>query len=229
MGPVLTFNRRFTALVFDLDGTLIDSVPQVAWAMNRVFAEDGLALVSLDEVRAAVGFGARAMFDKTLASRRTDVNIDEMIRRYIAAYQEDPAVETVVYDEVREVLTEFSASGVLMGVCTNKPSRITDAVLRALDLDRFFGLVVAADDTPFMKPDGRHVLAVLDALMVDTERAVLVGDSETDVSAGQSAGLATVAVTYGYCHVPFAELGADVLIDTFGKLPNALCALSRAA
>jgi len=229
VGPVLSFYRRFTALIFDLDGTLIDSVPQVAWAMNRVFVEDGLAPLSHDEVKAAVGSGARAMFDKTLVSRRTDVDIDGMVRRYLAAYQEDPAAETVVYDGVREVLTEFVAAGVPMGICTNKPSRITGAVLQALDLDRFFGAVVAADDTPFMKPDGRHVLAVLDGLRVDAERAVLVGDSETDVSAGRSAGMATIAVTYGYCHVPLAEIGADALIDSFGKLPAALCALSKVA
>ncbi len=228
MGPLLSFNHQFAAIVFDLDGTLIDSVPQVAWAMNRVFAEDGLAPLDLDEVKIAVGGGAREMFDKTLATRRLEADVDGMIQRYMAAYLEDPAAETIVFDGVREILAEFAGAGVLMGICTNKPSRSTGAVLRALGLDGFFGAVAAADDTPFMKPDGRHVTAVLDALGVNAERAALVGDSEIDVRAGRAAGLATVAVTYGYCHVPFAELGADALIDTFGELPRALSTLSEA-
>lgn len=213
------------SLALDLDGTLIDSVPAVAAALNQLFAEDGFRQLSLDEVKTTVGPGARVMFEMALdmvGQTHDTARIDRYLERYIPAYLEDPAGSTVVYDGVRETLDMLQDQGINMGICTNKPGQTTRAVLDALDLSRYFSAIVTVDDTRYRKPDGRHVLETLTIMKADPANAVMIGDSETDIQAGQGAGLKTIAVTYGYCHVPFSELGADALIDSFALVPKIL-------
>ncbi len=228
MGPLLTSKPAFEAIVLDLDGTLIDSVPQVCWAMNRVFDEEGLGSLGVDEVEAIVGEGVKVMFEKALATRGgpSSFDLDTMIARYLDVYLSDPAAQTVIYEGVCETLDFLTEQGLPMGICTNKPRASTRAVLDALGLTKYFDVVVTAEDTLNRKPDGRHVLETLAAMGRDGATAVMVGDSESDIRAGRDAGLATVAVTYGYCHVPFADLGADAVIDNFDALPETLTRLA---
>ena len=212
------------SIVFDLDGTLIDSVPAVAAAINQVLVEEGRGTISVGEARGMVGGGASDTM--TLALRATGGGDDQLaaslMERYFAAYLDDPAANTVVYQGVVDVLEGFRAEGVIMGVCTNKPGETTLPVLKALGLDTFFSAVITPADTQYPKPDGRHIHETLAAMGCTSEGAFFVGDSETDVSAANDAGIPVVCVTYGYCHVPFEELDTLALIDTFGELPGVL-------
>ena len=213
----------FDAIVFDLDGTLIDSVPDVQGAVNRMLADDGRPPITLAQAHDFVGNGARPLVERALAATGTvPDDIDGHIARYIDFYKRHPADETTIYPGVVRVLDAFAEAGVTMGVCTNKPFEMTGLVLEALGLEGYFRGVAGGDNVPHRKPDGRHVTLTLELMGAGAASAAMVGDSETDVAAGKDAGLPVIAVTYGYCHVPMEELGADLMIDAFADLPHAL-------
>ena len=192
--------------------------------MNKVLSMEGMGLLSLRDVKASVGDGVRAMFEKAILNQRfiSEDELDRLIQKYLAAYLDDPIAKTVVYDGVEETLEELCRAGAKMGICTNKPSQTTRSVLCGTRLIKFFDAVVTADDTKCPKPSGQHVLDTLDAMESPKRAAVMVGDSENDIHAGRAAGVRTVAVTYGYCQIPVTDLRADALIDRFDALPKIL-------
>ena len=219
---------RPAAIVLDVDGTLIDSVPEVAAALNVVLAAAGRRYIGVDETLDMVGEGAVVTLEKAFAATGEGLTVDDLDRTmqdYLTAYKRARGANTAVYPGVREVLDELWASGVAMSVCTNKPAATTLETLEALGLRRYFDPILCPDHVSHRKPDGRHVLACLDG--VAPADAVMVGDSETDMAAARDAGVQFVAVSYGYSHVPIVELGADAVIARFGDLPAALMELKR--
>jgi len=219
------------AIAFDLDGTLIDSVPDVRAAINRLLVGEGRCEISLEQTLALVGQGARVMMEGAMAlggGPPPPDALDRIVETYIEFYRRHPADLTTIYPGVVEVLECLAARGVRMGICSNKPYVMTKLVLETLGLDKYFDAVTGGDSVRHRKPDGRHVLHTLDLMGAGHARAAMVGDSETDVAAGKDAGLSVIAVTYGYAHVPPAELGADVLIERFSDLPGALDELAGA-
>lgn len=220
---------RISAVVFDLDGTLIDSAPDVAAALNRALAAEGRRALSLAEVQQLVGEGARPLIRRAWAATGPEITEAELpaaLERYLAEYAARPAEHTVVYDGVREVLDRLEAEDVALAVCTNKPATMTRLVLEALGWRQRFRAVVGGDDTPHPKPDGRHVLTTLERMGHGVAGAAYVGDSATDVAAARAAGLPVVAVRWGYARMEPEALGADLLISHFGELPQALARLT---
>ena len=206
----------FQALIFDLDGTLIDSLPDVRVSLNRALAAAGRREITLEETKAMIGWGGRVLVEKALeltGRAGTEEEIASIRHDFLEIYAAHPAVLTTVYPGVRQTLEDFQAAGIAMGLCTNKPLVTTTPVLEALLLDGFFTVVSCGDKVPHPKPDGRHVLEVIERLGVGTQAAAMIGDSESDIDAARDAGVASVAVTFGYAHVPPHELGADALID----------------
>jgi phosphoglycolate phosphatase len=218
-----------SAIVFDLDGTLIDSVPDVRAAVNRVLNELGRPLLSLDDIKGMIGEGAQVMLKQVMEQTGgyTPGMEEEYLPRFLATYKAHPADHTVVYPGVFDILDQLKAEGVTLGVCTNKPSTTTLPAMEALGLDKYFEAIVCADMVKHRKPDGRHVLNALERMGVEPKHAVMVGDSETDIAAAIDAGLPAVAVSYGYCHVPLNELPCDILIDSMADLPDALAKISK--
>jgi len=217
--------RAFDAIVFDLDGTLIDSLPDIRAALNCALVEDGRREVSLAEAKAMIGEGAAALLDRALAATGEALSgdaFDRLLARYLEFYRQSPAELTVVYPGVFEVLERLRAEGLKMGICTNKPESMSHLALGALGMGHLFRAVVGGDTLDVRKPDGRHVVAVLDRMGADPGSAVMVGDSQTDMRAARDAGLPVVAVAYGYSGVSPDELDADLLIDGFEGLPEAL-------
>jgi len=215
----------FEALIFDLDGTLIDSAPDVRASINRSLADIGRRELTLTETKDMVGWGGRVLAEKALAKTGeagTSNDVDRLLDEFLTTYAKHPADHSVVYPGVLSVLDGFKAAGIRMGLCTNKPTATTPPVLEALGLAQYFDVISCGDAVPHKKPDGRHVCLVVEKLRATVETAAMVGDSESDITAAINAGVRSVAVTFGYAHVPCNELGADALIDHFDDLPRAL-------
>lgn len=211
-------------VVFDLDGTLIDSAPDLGGALNGVLAELGRPPVAPEAVRKIVGEGAVAMLRWGLeATGGVDGHDPEVLRpRFLEHYGHRIVRETRLFPGVGETLDALDARGCRLAVCTNKPEGLARGVLDGLGQGRRFGALVGCDTLPVRKPDPRAVArAVLEA-GGGMERAAMVGDSRTDVLAARNAGIPSVVVSYGYTRVPPSELGADAVVDRFDGLPDVL-------
>ena len=217
-------------VVFDLDGTLIDSAPDLRVAANTVLREAGRGPLDLATIRRFVGDGVRRLIERAFAASGPaldDAALDEATRRYTALYEAAASVLTRPYDGVAETLPRLRARGLTMAVCTNKPVAAANIVLGDLGLAGYFGAVSGGDSVPRRKPDPAHVLDALQRIGGVAAEAAMVGDNEHDIDAGKAAGLATVAVTYGYARVPPHQLGADRLIERFADVEAVLAALGR--
>lgn len=221
---------RIDTIVFDLDGTLIDSAPEIARAANTTLANYGHEPLPLAQVISFIGNGAPMLLRRAFAARGvalTDAAIptlhDEFQRHYIA--QEVNPEQ--FYPDVKNVLDELKARAFKIAICTNKSQASTDALAPTLGLDRWFSVFIGGDARSFRKPDGRHVLEALHRVGGDPDRAVMVGDSAADISAARDARMPSILVSYGYRREPANALGATVIIDRFGELPAALDRIAR--
>lgn len=221
--------HRFKAILFDLDGTLVDSAPDIRAAINRVLARKGRRPLDLPEVVSMIGDGAPKLVER--AFRRTGEpypadQIDVLTQVFVDFYDGHGSTLTRVFPGVVQALKSQKEAGVLLGICTNKPQGPTEQILEGLGLAPFIDASIGGDVLPKRKPDASHPLAVLNKLGVTPADAVMVGDSPNDVNAGKNAGLPTIAVSFGYTRVPPPEMGADILIDHFDELQEALSKLT---
>jgi len=218
--------------MFDLDGTLIDSLPDVRASINEVLVASGRRELTLTETKDFVGWGGRVLVEKALALTGevgSDEEIDRTLNDFLAYYADHPSDHTEVFPGVLDVLEGFKSNGVKLGICTNKPTATTSPVLEALGLDGFFDVISCGDAVPHRKPDGRHVSLVVEQMGATPKISAMIGDSENDIFAAVNAGVRSVAVSFGYAHLPVGELGADAVIDRFEELPAALVRISGAS
>jgi phosphoglycolate phosphatase len=220
------FMGTFRAVVFDLDGTLIDSAPDLRVAVNKLLSEQGRRPVSLHEVKMMVGDGAAKLVERAFAATGTEPaasELPDLTARFLAFYEGHAADHTRPYPGVTETLSEFRSSGLALGVCTNKPEAATREVLRDLNLDGYFDAVLGGDSIEGVrKPDPRILQDVLDAMGVVANGSVMVGDAANDVGVARALGVPVVLLSHGYTRTPVTELGADLIISQFSELPGAL-------
>jgi phosphoglycolate phosphatase len=215
------------AVLCDLDGTLVDSAEDIRAALNQLLAADGRDPVGAAEIKTMIGDGVGKLIERALAARGGDpADAPGLTPRFLALYEPNAARSTRPYPGVPETLRALKARGLRIAVVTNKPERATREILASLDLAPLIEVVVGGDTAPERKPHPAPVLVALERLAVAPTEAVMVGDNHHDVSAARAAGVRAIAVTYGYSHVPHAELGAERLIATF---PELLAALELAA
>jgi len=220
--------RPFDAVVFDLDGTLVDTAPDLHAHLNEMLAELGRPGLALAEIRPMIGDGARALLQRGLEASGglpASADLDALFLAFLARYTAQPVRFGRVYEGVVGVLDALRAAGVRLGVCTNKAQAPSDRVLAELGLERYFPVVIGGDSLTVRKPDPGHLRAVLERLGAAPGRAVMVGDSATDLATARAAGLPCVLVSFGYTPIPAAELGADQVIDTMDELPGMLAGL----
>jgi phosphoglycolate phosphatase len=220
----------FRTIVFDLDGTLIDSARDVGAAVNRVLADHRLDPLDDTTLRTLMGEGGRVRTRKAFALRGVtldDATLSARVRDFIRYYAERPVVHTRAYDGVAETLDRLVAAGVRLAICTNKYEDSARDVLQRLGLMAVIADVAGADTFDVRKPDPGHVLKLLARMGADRAAAAMVGDSVHDVHAGQRAGLPTVAVSWGYTETPARQLGADAVVERFADIPAALANLRR--
>ena len=215
----------FEALIFDLDGTLINSLPDVCASINSVLSDMGHRKLTLNETKNMVGWGGRFLVEKALDTtgiKFTEGDVNRALEKFIDTYSNHPNDHSTVFPGVLSMLEKFKSAKIRMGICTNKPKATTPPVLKSMGLDHFFDVVSCGDAVPYKKPDGRHISMVVEQLGATKKTSVMIGDSESDITAAIDAGVRSVAVTFGYAHMPREELGADALIDHFDDLPKAL-------
>lgn len=211
-------------IVFDLDGTLLDTAPDLLAALNVVLAEEGLAPLERTAVRYNFGHGARALIVEGLRLHGRPVaeeRIEAMTRRFLDVYAGASAVETRPYPGLHAALDRFAARGFRFAVCTNKRAALAGPLLAALGLSARFDAVVGGDSLPVRKPHPDHVIGTIAAAGGDPRRAVMVGDSDADVAAARGAGVPVVAVSFGYTE-DVAALSPDAVIDHFDHLDAAV-------
>ncbi len=210
-------------LVFDLDGTLVDSVPDLTNTLNKVLRERGYAPLTRAEVAPMVGDGVPALVGRGFAARGGgDAEAAEALPRYIALYEANATALTRPYPGVRETLSELRRRGYRTAVCTNKLQQATMVVLEGLDLAGLFDGVAGGDRYPVRKPDPGHLLGLISELGGGAGHAVMIGDSENDAAVAHAASVPLVLMRYGYARVAPETLGADAVLDHFDELPAAL-------
>jgi len=215
-------------IAFDLDGTLVDTAPDLVRALNESVAPLGFAPVPLEDVRSMVGRGARVMIERAFAREGRpapdEAVVTERLSAFLETYGADIARHSRPFDGVEAALDSLASAGARLSVCTNKPTQLAIPLLRALDLHDRFERVIGPEDAPAKKPDAAHLLVAIGGEPVD-HACVLVGDSEPDARAAQAAGAGSVIFEGGYSEKPARTLGADRLFDAYGALPDLLAEL----
>lgn len=204
-------------LLFDLDGTLVDSLPDLTLALNAVLAEAGLPPAGLDLSRRYVGDGARMMLERGFAAHGRTVPADGLAR-FLAVYEANLTRETQPFPGVVAALARLAEAGWRLAVCTNKTERHSRMVLEALGLAPFFAAVAGGDTWPERKPDGRHLTRTLEQMGAPRAGVVMVGDGVNDLLAARDAGLPCVIVAWGYGEP--ATLPGDALLSDMAALPD---------
>ena len=215
-------------LVFDLDGTLIDTAPDLVETLNVIFAREGLAPVPFATARKLIGGGARAMIVRGVEAEGrvlSPVQIERLFDEFIAYYTEHIADRSRPFPGLTETLDALAAQGHRFAVCTNKLERLSVLLLQQLDLAGRFAVICGQDTFGVQKPNPDMLRRTILAAGGSPERAIMVGDSETDVRTAKSAGIPIVAVDFGYTERPVAEFEPDRVISHFAELPSALAAL----
>ncbi|MGE3782064.1 MAG: phosphoglycolate phosphatase [Alphaproteobacteria bacterium] len=212
-----------TILLFDLDGTLVDSVPDLTKSLNQVLAEHGYPPLTPAEVAPMVGDGVPALVQRGFAARGGSIaEAADALPRYVAIYEDHATDLTRPYPGVPETLAALRRQGYCTAVCTNKLQQASETVLDRLGLAALFDAVAGGDRYEVKKPDKGHLLRLIAELGGTAAHAVMIGDSENDAAAAHAAAVPLVIMRYGYARHGPAALGADAVLDTFPELPSAL-------
>ena len=215
-------------IVFDLDGTLVDTVPDLAGTLNAVLTERGLPNLGYEMVGSLVGAGAWALVKRGFAAAGEPLDEsrkDELFGRFIEIYESRIARDSLPYPGCLDALDALAAAGAALVVCTNKYSKGSDLLLDALGMKSRFAAVIGPDRAPAPKPDARHIATAIAAARGSLDRAVMVGDSLTDFKAARATGVPVVLVPFGYSDVPASTLAADAFCETWDEIPGACARL----
>jgi phosphoglycolate phosphatase len=215
----------FQVVAFDLDGTLADTAPDLADALNRTLAELGREPVAAEAVRHMIGHGARALLRRGLAAtgEASEALVDQGFPIFLDHYRAQLSAGTSLYPGLEAALADLADQGVALAVCTNKIETLTLPLLHALGLADRFDAVVGGDTLPVRKPDPAPLHAAI--ARAGGGRAAFVGDSITDADTARAAGVPFVAVSFGFSDRPVEQLGADRIIDRYEDLIPALADL----
>ncbi len=216
-------------VIFDLDGTLVDTAPDLCAALNHALVALGRAAVDAATVRHLVGHGARALIERGLAlsGGGGEVDIARALPLFLADYAAHIADGSRPFDGAEAALDALSAAGVACAICTNKPVALAEALLAALGWGGRFASVLGGDSLAARKPDPMHVVATAAAAGLPLADAVFVGDTSVDVAAARAAGVPVIVVGFGFADGPVAALRADAVIEHFDALIPALQRLAR--
>jgi phosphoglycolate phosphatase len=211
------------ALIFDLDGTLVDTAPDLLGATNAVLEAEGRLPIDPASLRHMVGFGAKSLIEQAMAATGAPPppeDMDRLIGIFIDHYRDHLADFSRPFPGVEETLAKLKAEGARLAILTNKPAELTGPLLSRLGMEGYFTAIYGAGRKSYTKPDPRIFHDVVEDC--GGGPAVMIGDSITDLATARAAGAPCILMSYGYTPVPASELGADAVLDDFTQLPKAL-------
>lgn len=216
---------KHPTVIFDLDGTLVDTAPDLIAALNALFEQEGLEPVPFKQARQFIGGGARKLIEQGLAAKGrtlTEGETDRLYAVYVATYEKRIAELSRPFPGVEDALDALAARGFRFAVCTNKLERLSLKLLDALDLSRRFSAICGQDTFGVQKPDPRILTATVAAAGGSIGAAIMVGDSFTDIATARAANMPVIAVDFGYTELPVARHEPDRVISHYQELPAAV-------
>jgi phosphoglycolate phosphatase len=210
-------------ILFDLDGTLVDTAPDLVRAHNHVMKKFGFATKPINEIKALVGMGARSMMGKTLWNqakedlkqvKEKDVK-DEMVKEFINYYGNNILVESKLINGTKDFLIWCKKNKISMAVCTNKQEHLAIDLLKKIGINDFFEYVAGSDTFDYCKPDPRHLTSVIEILNGDIKKTIMIGDSEVDAKSAENAFLPFIVLKDGYTSMKTSQMKYDYLIKDF--------------
>lgn len=214
--------ERPALLIFDLDGTLLDSVPDLAESVNFALKTNNLEPCTLEEIRSFVGNGSYKLCERAIKDTKDPAILTQVHDDFLAHYRANVCVKSVAYAGVNEGLTTLKNQGFKLAICTNKPSEFLPDIFRHCGWE--FDCIVGGDSLPNKKPDPSGIWHICQTLGIKPSATVMIGDSKNDIQAGQNAGVRTLALSYGYNYdEPIAASSPDQVFDTFDALVAFLC------
>lgn len=216
------------AVVFDLDGTLVDTAPDLVGALNDLLEALKLPPITIAQGRAASGRGGRSLIQvghEQAGIQLTEDQITALYPRYLEHYASRYAVDSAVYPGVEALLDHLEAEGWRLGICTNKPERFAEGLMASLGLRGRFGALLGADTLPVRKPDPRHLIETLERLGVEPDRGILLGDTDTDLKTARAAGVPVALTSFGYAPVPVAHYAPDAVFGHYDEAPAMIARL----
>mgnify|MGYP000323890991 CR=1 FL=1 len=216
--------------IFDLDGTLAHTAPDLVGAANDLFSGRGFAPMPLSIAETTAGFGGKALiraaFDHAGQSYE-EQEVDGLYHPFLDRYAERIADESRLYDGVIDTLDALDARGWIIGVCTNKPEGLARTLLQRLDVLHRFGALVGADTLPVRKPDPVALLTTIERCGAEAYFSVMIGDTDTDRNTARNAGIPCIMTSFGYSDTPVAEMTPEAVVDSFAEMLDALEAVRR--
>ena len=207
--------------IFDLDGTLVDTAPDFKNSINYMLNELNESQVSLEEIRNWVGYGARELIRRTVVDKNIphdEQRIEEMLKIFLLHYTHNIDDDSVLFNNVRNVLEFLKNNGIKLAVCTNKMERLSNILLEKLNVLHMFDYLVGGDSLSKSKPDPFPLLNICEKLNTEISDSIMIGDSVTDLNAGKGAGMPVVLVSYGYTDNKDIYNEADLVINDFSQL-----------
>jgi phosphoglycolate phosphatase len=211
------------AIIWDLDGTLVDSAPDIATALNTVLNEQGLNSCTIPKVRMMIGGGVAKLIERAFRGSRTELDAagaEALVPRFMEIYTVCATDNTKLSPSAGRALSYFYNAGVKQGLCTNKPEKVSHKILHSLDIRGYFSSIIGGDSTAQKKPHPLPLQTVMKQLDVNPSECIMIGDSGADVGAARAAGVPVILVPDGYTGVPAESLGADFVLKSLSTLPT---------
>jgi phosphoglycolate phosphatase len=215
-------------VVFDLDGTVADTAPDLIDAANAALAGEGFGHAPAEAIKRGVGYGSKAMLQSAIAALGREADAEQLRRmseRLVVHYEENIAGKTKLFPGFGEAAASLRLAGARLVLCTNKRERLTLRLLSALGIGSLFDAIAGGDTFPFHKPDPRHISELVRIAGGELSASIMVGDSEADAGAARAAGVPFIAAGFGYAAAPAGELGADAVMNHFEELPGLVSVL----
>jgi phosphoglycolate phosphatase len=223
-------DRNSTSIIFDLDGTLIDTAPDLIETLNVILTREGFNAIGYEEAREAIGGGARKMLEQGLAKDGHSVapeQLDDLTADFVDYYSKHIAEHSRPFPGLHAALDALTADGCTFAVCTNKLEWLSVRLLDALELSSRFLAICGQDTFKIAKPNPEVLRRTIAAAGGEVSRSIMVGDSITDIATARALGVPVIAVDFGYTDTPVTQLGPDIVISSFSELPAAVRTLTR--